>query len=332
MTRFARIAGTGAYVPAKVLTNDELSQRLGEDINEFVRGVIGIRERHIAADDESTADLAVHAAREALISAKIEASQLDLIIVATDTPEFISPATASIVQKRLEAVKAATFDVNCACAGFVTALDTACKFIIADEQYNHVLVVGAYAMTKFLDWTDKKICTLFADGAGGFVLQSNADGPGFLASKLAADGRYYDAMGIYAGGARNAINRFQQPSAVQRLEFIRKVPASFNTEQWPAMIANCLDRSGLTLDDVDQFFFTQLNLSTIKTVMGILDQPMAKAHTIMEKWGYTGSACIPMAMNDAIKQGKLKAGDIIVLCASGGGVAMGCLVFQWTDG
>lgn len=329
MTRFARIAGTGAYVPAKVLTNDELSRMLGEDINEFVRGVIGIRERHIAADDESTADLAVHAAREALISAKIEASQLDLIIVATDTPEFISPATASIVQKRLEAVKAATFDVNCACAGFVTALDTACKFIIADEQYNHVLVVGAYAMTKFLDWTDKKTCTLFADGAGGFVLQSNADGPGFLASKLAADGSYYDAMGIYAGGARNAINQFQHADAVQRLEFIRKVPASFNTEQWPAMIANCLNRSGLTLDDVDQFFFTQLNLSTIKTVMGILEQPMTKAHTIMEKWGYTGSACIPMALDDANKQGKLKTGDIIVLCASGGGVAMGCLVFRW---
>lgn len=329
MTRFARIAGTGAYVPAKVLTNDELSRMLGEDINEFVHGVIGIRERRIAADDESTADLAVHAAREALISAKIEASQLDLIIVATDTPEFISPATASIVQKRLEAVKAATFDVNCACAGFVTALDTACKFIIADEQYNHVLVVGAYAMTKFLDWTDKKTCTLFADGAGGFVLQSNADGPGFLASKLAADGSYYDAMGIYAGGARNAINQFQHADAVQRLEFIRKVPSSFNTEQWPAMISDCLGRSGLTLDDVDQFFFTQLNLSTIKTVMGILGQPMAKAHTIMEKWGYTGSACIPMALDDANRQGKLKTGDIIVLCASGGGVAMGCLVFRF---
>lgn len=329
MTRFARIIGTGAYVPAKVLTNDDLSQMLGEDINEFVHGVIGIKQRHIAADDESTSDLAINAAKAALATAKIEAHQLDLIIVATDTPEFISPATSSIVQNRLGAVNAATFDVNCACAGFVTALDTACKFIIADSQYNNVLVIGAYAMTKYLDWTDKKTCTLFADGAGAFVLQSSEQAPGFLASKLCADGRYYDAMGIYAGGARNAINRFQQPEAVQKLEFIRKVPSSFNTEQWPQMIADSLKRSGLTLDDVNQFFFTQLNLSTIKTVMGILGQPIRKAHTIMEKWGYTGSGCIPMAVDDAVKLGKLTAGDVVVLCASGGGVALGCLVFRW---
>ena len=184
-------------------------------------------------------------------------------------------------------------------------------------------------MTKYLDWTDKKTCTLFADGAGAFVLQSSEQAPGFLASKLCADGSYYDAMGIYAGGARNAINRFQQPEAVQKLEFIRKVPSSFNTEQWPQMIADSLKRSGLTLDDVNQFFFTQLNLSTIKTVMGILGQPITKAHTIMEKWGYTGSGCIPMAVDDAVKLGKLTAGDVVVLCASGGGVALGCLVFRW---
>lgn len=329
MNRYARIIGTGSYVPAKVLTNDDLSRMLGEEINDFVYGVIGIKQRHICAADESTADLATNAARAALQAADIDPRALDLIIVATDTPEYISPATASIVQSRLGAANAATFDVNCACAGFVTALDTAAKFVIADEQYNHVLVIGAYAMSKYLDWRDKKTCTLFADGAGAVVLQASNEGAGFLASKLAADGSYYDAMGIYAGGARATINRFQHGEQTQKLEFIRKIPSMFNTERWPEMIADVLSRSGLQLDDVSQFFFTQLNLSTIKAVMERLGQPMTKAHTIMEKWGYTGSACLPMALDDAAKQGKLRAGDVIILCASGGGVAMGCLAFRW---
>ncbi|MBI1762055.1 MAG: ketoacyl-ACP synthase III [Acidobacteria bacterium] len=330
MTRYARIAGTGSYAPEKTLTNHDLSLMLGEDINEFVSGVIGINERHICAEDESTADLAVRAAERALATAGIAPAQLDLIILATDTPEFISPATSSLVQSRLGAINAATFDVNCACAGFVTALDAAAKFISADEQYNHVLVIGAYAMSKFLNWNDKKTCTLFADGAGAVVLQASTDGPGFLASQLAADGNYYGHMGIYAGGARQPLNHFQTAQREQLLEFVQKIPSSFNLERWPQMIGQVLKRSGLMLDDVGMFFFTQLNLSTIRTVMKTLAQPLAKAHTIMDKWGYTGSACIPMALDDAARQGKLKSGDVIILCGSGGGVALGCLAFRWT--
>ncbi|MFN7948448.1 MAG: ketoacyl-ACP synthase III [Blastocatellia bacterium] len=330
MKRFARISGTGSSVPEKVLTNDDLSRMLGEDINEFVAGVIGIRERHICNDDESTADLAVNAARHALESAALSPEQLDLIILATDTPEYISPATSSVVQSRLGAINAATFDLNCACAGFVTALDTATKFIIADERYQHVLVIGAYAMSKYLNWSDKKTCTLFADGAGAVVLQDGHESPGLLASELAADGRYYAHMGIYAGGAKHPLNPAHRTEREQVLEFVQKIPSSFNLERWPAMIRSVLERSHLTLDDVSLFFFTQLNLSTIRTVMETLGQPMSKAHTIMDKWGYTGSACIPMALDDAVRQGRLHAGDVIVLCGSGGGVAMGCLAFRWT--
>lgn len=331
MTRYARITGTGAYAPEKTLTNHDLSRMLGEDINEFVSGVIGISERHICADDESTADLAVQAAGKALAAAGIAPAQLDLIILATDTPEFISPATSAIVQSRLGASNAATFDVNCACAGFVTALDAATKFISADEQYNHVLVIGAYAMSKYLNWSDKKTCTLFADGAGAVVLQASAEGPGFLASQLAADGNYYGHMGIYAGGAKQPVNHFQAVQREQLLEFRQKIPASFNLERWPQMIGHVLQRSRLALDDVGMFFFTQINLSTIKAVMETLDQPMTKAHTIMDKWGYTGSACIPMALDDAVRMGKLKPGEVIILCGSGGGVALGCLAFRWTQ-
>lgn len=329
MTRSARIVGTGSYVPNKVLTNDDLSRVLGEDINEFVAGVIGIRERHVCTADESTADLATHAAARALDMAAIAAADLNLIIVATDTPEYLSPATSSVVQHRLGAKNAATFDVNCACASFVTALDTAAKFILADEQYQNVLVIGAYAMSKFLDWSDKKTCTLFADGAGAVVLQASIAGPGFLGAKLVADGAYHAHMGIYAGGAKSPV---AGPDAArfQRLAFVQKIPASFNLEQWPAMIDDVLRRHRLTRDDVNQFIFTQLNISTIRAVMERLDQAMSKAHTVMDKWGYTGSACIPMALDDAVRAGKIKFGDLLMLCASGGGVAMGCSLWRWT--
>lgn len=202
MNRFASIIGTGRYVPERVLTNDDLSLRLGEDIDEFVYGVVGIKERHISSDEESAADLATAAARNALEAAQVEPLDIDLIIVATDTPEYISPATASVVQSRLRAKQAATFDVNCACAGFVTAIDTATKFIIADSQYKNILVIGTYAMSKYIDWDDKRTSTIFADGAGAVVLQATGEGTGFLGSRLGADGDYHGHMVIYAGGTK----------------------------------------------------------------------------------------------------------------------------------
>src|SRR6185436_2468827 len=199
---YVRIIGTGSYVPEKILTNDDLSRMLGEDINEFVSTVIGINERHICADGESTADLATAASLKALAAAGIKPEQIDLIILATDTPEQLSPATSVVVQHRIGAKNSGTFDINCACSGFVTALDTASKFIIAYGAYKYILVIGAYAMSKFLDWKDKKTATIFADGAGAVVLQASDKGPGFLASKLFADGSFSDYMGIYAGGTR----------------------------------------------------------------------------------------------------------------------------------
>src|SRR6185295_4668183 len=185
---FANIISTGIYVPEKIVTNDDLSRILGEDINDFVTQVLGIHERHVCAPNESTADLATHASRHALEAAGIDAAELDLIILATDTPEQLSPATSVVVQHRIGAVNAGTFDINSACAGFVTTLDTAFKYIIADGTYRSLLVIGCYAMSKFIDWKDKKTSTLFADGAGAVVLQSVNDEKHFLGSKLVADG------------------------------------------------------------------------------------------------------------------------------------------------
>jgi 3-oxoacyl-[acyl-carrier-protein] synthase-3 len=327
---YARITGTGSYVPVKIVTNDDLSRRLGEDINQFVSEVLGIYERHVCADDESTADIASAAALAALSSADVAPEDLDLIILATDTPEYLSPATSVVVQHRLGAKNAGTFDINCACAGFVTALDTASKYITADSTYRQVLVVGAYAMSKYLDWNEKKTATIFADGAGAVVVSASSDGPGFLASKLVAEGSYHDHMGIYAGGTNMPVTQqVLEEGMWTKVRFAKKYPAEVNTEGWPAIVKEVLAKAQLTLSDVNLFLFTQVNLSTIKEVMRNLDQPMDRTHTIMGKWGYTGSACIPMALDDAVKAGKLKRGDVVVMCASGGGLNMACAAFRW---
>jgi 3-oxoacyl-[acyl-carrier-protein] synthase III len=327
---FPKIVGTGSYAPEKVLTNDDLSRMLGEDINEFVSQVVGIKERHICNESESTADLATAAGLNALKSAGVNAADLDLIILATDTPEHLSPATSVVVQHRIGAKNAGTFDVSCACAGFVTALDTASKFIIADPAYMNVLVVGAYAMSKYIDWTDKKTATIFADGAGAVVLQASDGEPGFLASKLVADGAYSDFMGIYAGGTRMPITEeVLREGRWTKVRFAQKYPPEVNIQGWPRIIGDVLRKCDLTIDDIALFLFTQVNLSTIKEVMKILDVPMERTHAIMQKWGYTGSACIPMVLDDAVREGKLKPGDNLIMCASGGGLNMACVAFRW---
>lgn len=326
---YAKIIGTGSHVPAKIITNDDLSRMLGEDINEFVSQIVGIHERHVCAEDESTADLATEASQRALESAGIRAEDLNLIILATDTPEYLSPATSVVVQHRLGAKNAGTFDVNCACAGFVTALDTASKFIAADSAYKNVLVVGAYAMSKFVDWTEKKTCTLFADGAGAVILQASNE-PGFLASKLVAEGSYHDHMGIYAGGTHMPITEeVLREGAWTKVRFAKKYPPEVNLQGWPRIITDVLAKCKLTIDDVALFLFTQVNLSTIKAVMEQMNVPMSRTHTVMQKWGYTGSACIPMVLDDAVREGKLKRGDVVVMCASGGGLNMACTAFRW---
>jgi 3-oxoacyl-[acyl-carrier-protein] synthase-3 len=327
---FAKITGTGSYVPEKVLTNDDLSRMLGENINEFVSQVIGIRERHICSEQESTADLATEAARRALEAANVRAEDLDLIILATDTPEYLSPATSVVVQHRLGAKRAGTFDLNCACAGFVTALDTATKFVIADSSYQKILVIGAYAMSKYLDWTEKKTATIFADGAGAVVLEAAQDVAGYLASKLVADGSYHKHMGIYAGGTHLPVTEeVLREGLWNKVRFAQKYPPEVNIEGWPSIVRDVLDKAGLRLEDVGLFLFTQVNLSTIKEVMRLMELPMSRTHTVMQKWGYTGSACIPMVLDDAVREGKLERGQVVLMCASGGGLNMACAAFRW---
>ena len=331
MTRYAEILSTGRYIPEKVLTNDELNEMLGENVGDWLVENVGIHERHIMADDETTSDMIVAAARQAMKRAGVTADELDLILVATDTPDYISPATASVVQAKLNAERAGTYDINCACAAWVTALDAAARYIATDVDYDKVLVAGGYGMTRYVDWSDKYTCTLFADGAAVAILGAG-DEPGFLASKLTAAGEYHDALGIYSGGTYRpatpeTVAEFGKPV----VQFVRKFPATFNSDNWPPLIEATVKKAGLELEEIDFYVFTQLNLRTIEFVMEKLGQPMSKTHTIMGKWGYLGSACIPAALDDALTQGiGPKAGDNVLFCASGGGLAMAASVWKWT--
>ena len=327
--RHAVITGTGSYVPERVLTNADLAAMLGTQIEPFVSETLGIRERHVCAPDESTADLAEHAARRALESAGLTAADVDLLIVATDTPEYVSPATSSVLHGRLGTVNAGTFDVNSGCAGYVTALDVAWKYIRADERYRRVLVVGVYAMSKFLDYSDKKTATIFADGAGATVVEV-ADEPGVLASELFADGRLACGMGVFAGGTAEPITEaVLRDNNRNRLRFVEKYPKEVNEEGWPRIARSVLSRIGKDLSDVDLWLWTQVNLSTIRVVMEKMGIPMEKAHTVMEKWGYTGAACLPMALDDAVRAGRLHEGDLVLLTGSGAGLAMGSVALEW---
>ena len=329
MSGHAAITGTGCFVPERVLTNAELSARLGEDIDPFVAGTLGIRERRIAGPHESTADLAVGAGQRALEAARAGPLDLDLLVVATDTPEYISPATSSVVQGRLGALRAGTLDVNAGCAGFVTALDVAWKYLVADRRYRRILVIGAYAMSKYVDYGDKKTATIFADGAGAVVLEAS-DRPGILASELYADGRLAPGMGVFAGGTAEPITEAVLRDGVRNhLRFVEKYPAAVNEEGWPRIARSVLGRIGRREDEVALWLWTQVNLSTIRTVMAALGQPMERAHTVMHKWGYTGSACVAMALDDAVRAGRLADGDLVMLTASGAGLAMASMALTW---
>ena len=335
MVRSAVVTGLGMYVPEKMMTNEEIEQMLERPgTAKWLVENVGIKQRHIMAENEVTSDLALNAGRQALENAGIEADELDLIILSTDTPDYLSPATSVVVQHKLDAKNAGTFDVNCACAGLVTSLDIASRYIETDSDLNSILVIGAYGMTKFVDWTDHYTCTLFADAAGAMVLQTSEDREGFIASKMIADGSFHDNLGIFVGGTAEPPTVEAIQNHRHHLAFRKRFPADTNLEHWPTLTRDCVSKANLSIDDIDWFFFTQVNLRTIEAVMNELGVRFEKTHNVMDKWGYTGSACIALAMYDAIKQGKLPPpgqgrGENIALCSSGGGFNMAAAVLKW---
>lgn len=323
------IIGTGSYVPETIITNHYFNEKLGEDVDTWLVENLTIKQRHWCKEDESTADLCEAAAKKALDAAGISPSDLDMIIISTDTPEYISPSTASVVQHRLGANKAGTFDLNTACAGFVTALDTASKYMLADAQYKYILVVGAYAMSKFLNKEDKKTVTLFADGAGAVILESmkNTD-RGFLSAHQMTCGEYHDWMGIYSGGAKEPVNEGVLSRKTHQLQFVKKFPKELNPTYWTNMSRQLMEENNLQPEDIKMFFMTQININSIHEMLDNLGLSHDKAHYIMDRYGYTGSAAIPMALDEALRSKKVTEGDIVFLIGSGGGLAFASAAFK----
>lgn len=317
-------------MPERVIPNSYFNELLGEDVDTWLRENVEIYERRWCYEDQSVSDLVIEAAGKAMKAGNVKPEDIDLLIVSTDTPEYISPSTASKVQYKMGLVNAGSFDVNTACAGFVTALDMGAKYIRSDENYNTVMVVGAYAMSKYLNMTNKNTVTLFADGAGAFILKAEENSNrGYLASQLITKGQYYDYMGIYAGGTYKPVTDEVVAQKEHLLQFVKKFPKTLNAEMWSMMSRTLCERIGISPDEVNHFFLTQININSIRQTMDILEQPHSKAQTSMHYYGYTGSACVPLAFQDRFDAGKIKRGDILFFIGSGGGLAFASAAFRF---
>lgn len=320
-----KIIGTGMYLPKNLVTNEHFYKKFGDNPLKMVFERIGHGARYYSDKEESSATLAINAGREALKNAGLKAEDIDLLIISTDTPSQLSPATAAQVGHELGIKSKGAFDVNCACAGFVTALDMASRYLDGQE-YKHALVVGTYAMSKHLDPDDGNTSILFGDGAGAFII-SHAPNQGKTASTLKSDGSYWDFMGIYGGGTARPVDEAVLADRTHKVKVPKKFPATLNSDEWPPLIEKTMAKLGMKPQDAQAYVFTQIRKPTIIEVMEKFGIPLEKTHTIMEKWGYTGSACVPMAFHDMAQQGKVKRGDRVVLCASGGGYSMAAMTF-----
>lgn len=326
----AQIISTGSYAPPKLITNTYFNDFYKEDVDTFLKANRNIFQRYYAEDNQVTSDLAVEAAKKALDNAGLKPEQIDLIILSTDTPDYISPSTCSAVQYKLGAVNAGTFDINSACAGFVTAVSTGAKFIESDDDYKYVLIIGAYLMSRFLNYEERNIATLFADGAGAVVLSKANSDNCILKSVMKTEGEYHNCMGIYAGGTYKPLSQNVLNHKQHLLKFTKKIPAEFNIEHWPKILTELSNKTCIPLTKVNHIFFTQININSINKSLDILNLPHSISHNIMDKYGYTGNACIAMAMDDAVNNHLLKKDDNVFLVSSGGGASLAALSLKWS--
>ena len=319
MERYATIAATGSFLPAIKVSNDELRERF-RHLPEFVDKMeesSAIRCRWYAPDDWATSDVALPAAQQALERAGLRPEDVDLIILGTDSPDYLTPATSVVLQHKLGAVNAGTFDIGCACASFPTALACGAGWISANPMIRTVLVVGVYMMHK-LAAPDDPLVFFYGDGAGAAVLVA-ADRPGFLGAAAQAGGAYHKHWGIYSGGTYEPATVASVQAGRTQVRMLERYPPEINHEGWPRLVRKLAAGCGFQVADIDFVLFTQVRKPSIDLVMADLGLPMERTHTIMEESGYTGSACIPMALDDALAKKKIHSGDRLVLVGSGVG-------------
>ncbi len=333
--RHAAILATGSYLPETEITNEDLARRFppkqaGEPgvIDKFHQAT-GIRRRWYAPDNWATSDLAVRAARQALDLAGRKPEEVDLILLGTDSPDFVTPSTSVVVQHKLGATNAGAFDIGCACASFPTALATAAGWIATNPAIETVLVVGAYLMHRHADPDDPTIF-FYGDGAGAAVIEPS-DEPGFLCAATHADGSYRSNWGLYAGGTAEPASQEALAAGRTKVRLLERYPPEINDRGWPRMARRLAEQGSLALDDVDLFVFTQVRRPTIERVMSELGQPIERAHMIMEDQGYTGSACIGMAFHDALRHRKAGPGDRVLFLGTGVGYHQAGAIFRLTS-
>ena len=321
---YARIAGTGSYLPEKVLTNDDLA-KLVDTSDEWIAARTGIRERHVAAEGETTSDLAYHASLRAMEAAGVSAGELDLIVMGTTTPDLIFPSSACLLQHKLGANGCPAFDVNAACSGFVYALTIADKFIRSGAART-VLVVGAETLTRMLDWTDRGTCVLFGDGAGAVVLKAD-DETGILSTHMHADGGkkelLWNPVGVSVGFKPEQHNAGVKVLMTGNEVFKHAVKALDSVVE-EALAANGLDRS-----ELDWLVPHQANLRIIEATAKRLAMPMERVIVTVDKHGNTSSGSVPLALDEAVRAGKIKRGQLVLLEAFGGGFTWGSALLRY---
>lgn len=326
---YANIIATGSYLPEIEITNDALRARFNGESPEFVdkmEASTGIRSRWHAPNEWSASDLALRASQQALENAGKTAEEVDLIILGTDSPDYITPATSVVLQAKLGAKNAGTFDVGCACASFPTAISNAAGLMATNPGLKTVLVVAVYQMHKLAAENDPMVF-FYGDGAGAAVLERSEE-PGFVSAAFFADGTYAGKWLIQAGGTVEPATELAAREGRTLVKMLERYPPEINNEGWPRIVRKVAENGGFAVDDIDFVIFTQVRKPTIELVMQNLGLPMSKTHTVMEQWGYTGSACIPMAFHDALAQKKIKPGDLVVLVGSGVGYNQAATAFR----
>ncbi|HEX7066738.1 MAG TPA: beta-ketoacyl-ACP synthase III [Candidatus Limnocylindria bacterium] len=328
MTTNALITGWGMYAPSRVMTNDDLA-KLVDTNDEWIVTRTGIRERRIAADGETTTMLSVNAARDALAVAGLDPAELDLVIVATCTPDYPLPATSVLVASELGATRAAGFDLQAACSGFLYGLASGTSFV-RSGMYRNVLVIGVEILSRFLDWSDRSTCVLFGDGAGAVLLQASDQPGGMLGFDLFSDGGGCEAIIVPAGGSINPASHATVDARQHTIKMLGSEVYKYATRQMGESALAALRSAGMTVDDVDQFVFHQANLRIIHSVQKQFRIPDEKTFVNIEKYGNTSAASVPMALVEAIASDRVKPGDRILMVAFGAGYTAGSAVIEWT--
>lgn len=312
----AGIIGVGHYVPEKVITNFDL-EKIVDTNNEWMRKMTGIEQRRMAAEGEHTSDLAFKASQKALANAGIKAEDIDLIITATITPDYPWPATACSVQEKLGLNETPAFDISAACSGFVYGLAIARAFI-ESGIYKNILMIGAEKFTSFVDWKDRNTCVLFGDGAGAVVLGPVKEG-GILSTYLGADGSAKDLLLIPAGGCVNPTTHETVDKRMHYTQMNGKVVFKQAVEKMPLAVDKALESAGLKPEDVDFAIFHQANIRIIESIAKRYNWPDEKNIINIQKYGNTSAATIPIALSEAMEQGRIKKGHTLALSAFGGG-------------